>query len=62
MMRCQSLVVELTNNRIELVKSEALTRASLVIHMGAVHHLQKIIIIDPILQVLCNSLLLEIIS
>lgn len=57
----KSFVVELGDNVVELLKGEAFVGGSLLAYVSAVHHLQDLVVIDPILELLSNCLeLLEV--
>lgn len=52
----QSFVVESRHDSFELLESEALVGRSLLVDMGAVHHLQNFFVIEVFVQLLANSL------
>jgi len=51
----RSFVVEFRDDWVEFLKAEALIGSGFVVNVGAVHQLQKIIIIDSIMKLLGDS-------
>lgn len=57
----KSFVVEPGDDAVELLKGEALVGRCLLTYVSAVHHLQDLVVIDPVLDLLSNALeLLEV--
>lgn len=51
-----SFVVEARDDAVELVESEALVGGGLLADVGAMHHLEDLVVVDSVLDLLCDGL------
>jgi hypothetical protein len=51
-----SFVVELADDGVELIEGEALVGGSLVVDVGAVQHLEDVVVVDGVVELLGNPL------